>query len=102
MKIVLSVWSLRKWDCERPINQLKLAPGGQMKDLAHELRTACNEAKKGDTVVTIHLFGIEHADALKGLDLKALAARAGISETYGTELRKAVRLADYVRIIGKP
>ena len=73
-----------------------------MKDLADELRVACKAAKKGDIVVTIHLFGIEHAPVLKGLDLKALAARAGISETYGTELRKGVRLADYVAITGKP
>lgn len=73
-----------------------------MQDLADQLRVACQSAKKGDTVVTIHLFGIEHAAALKGLDLKALAARAGISETYGTELRKGVRLADYVTISGKP
>jgi hypothetical protein len=71
-------------------------------DLADELRVACETAKKGDVVVTIHLFGIEHADVLKGLDLRALAARAGISETYGTELRKGVRLADYVEITGKP
>jgi hypothetical protein len=58
--------------------------------------------KKGDIVVTIHLFGIEYAAVLKGLDLNALAARAGISETYGTELRKGIRLADYVKITGKP
>ncbi len=73
-----------------------------MKDIADELRAACKDAKKGDTVVTIHLFGIAHAERLKGHDLKALAARAGISETYGTELRKGVRLAEYVKITGKP
>lgn len=73
-----------------------------MKDIVEGLRAACERAKKGDTVVTIHLFGIEHAERLKGLDLKALAARAGISETYATELRKGVRLADYVKITSKP
>ncbi|QQN75038.1 hypothetical protein [Croceicoccus sp. YJ47] len=73
-----------------------------MSEIADELRNACRSAKKGDTVVTIHLFGIEHAERLKGMDLKALAARAGISETYGTELRKGVRLADYVKITERP
>jgi len=73
-----------------------------MKDLADELRAACGTAKKGDIVVTIHLFGIEHAARLDGMDLKALAARAGISDAYGTELRKGVRLAKYVSITSKP
>jgi len=73
-----------------------------MKDIADELRAACKSAKKGDTVVTIHLFGIEHAPRLRGVNLKALAERAGISDTYGTELRKAVRLADYVEVVRKP
>ena len=73
-----------------------------MKDIADELRGVCEGAGKGNTVVSIHLFGIEHAERLKGLDLKALAARAGISETYATELRKGVRLSDHVKVINKP
>lgn len=73
-----------------------------MNDLANELRNACNAAPKGDRVVTMHLFAIEHAARLRGVNLKELAERAGIGESFGTELRKGVRLADYVQITGKP
>lgn len=73
-----------------------------MNDLVEALNKACAAAAKGDKVVTIHLFGIEHAARLKNLNLSDLAGRAGISEKYGTELRKAVRLSDYVKIVSKP
>jgi hypothetical protein len=71
-----------------------------MNELVDELRAACKAAPKNDRVVTIHLFGIRHAARLKGVNLKLLAERAGISHTYGTELRKGVRLADHVTIRG--
>jgi hypothetical protein len=64
--------------------------------LAHALRDAYAKAPKGDKAVTIHLFGIRHARELDGQNLHKLAERAGISDTYGTELRKGVRLAEYV------
>ena len=67
-----------------------------MKDLVTELKAACANAGPNDRVVTIHLFGIRHEARLKGVNLKDLAERAGISHTYGTELRKGVRLADHV------
>lgn len=73
-----------------------------MNDLVDALSKACATAAKGDKVVTIHLFGIEHAARLKNVNLSDLAGRAGISEKYGTELRKAVRLAEYVKIVAKP
>jgi hypothetical protein len=50
----------------------------------------------------MHLFAIEHAARLRGVNLKELAARAGIGESFGTELRKGIRLAEYVQITGKP
>lgn len=73
-----------------------------MNDLINELQRACDAAPTGDRVVTIHLFAIEHAARLKGVNMRELAARAGIGESFGTELRKGVRLADYVQITGKP
>jgi hypothetical protein len=48
-----------------------------MTDLAADLRQACAGAAKGDKVVTIHLFGIRHAERLKGANLQNLAERAG-------------------------
>ena len=69
-----------------------------MNDLAEKLRNALLAAPKGDRVVTIHLFGIRHAGRLKGVNLKELADRAGIGESFGTELRKGIRLAEFVQI----
>lgn len=73
-----------------------------MNDLVDSLRRTCDSAAKGDRVLTMHLFAIEHADRLRGINLRELASRAGIGESFGTELRKGVRLADYVKIVGKP
>jgi hypothetical protein len=67
-----------------------------MDDLARQLKQACDAAGTNNRVVTIHLFGIRHAARLDGMNLKLLAERAGISGTYGTELRKGVRLASHV------
>ena len=49
-----------------------------MPEIADQLRRATDMAAKGDKVVTIHLFGIQHAERLKGMDLQELAERAGI------------------------
>ena len=73
-----------------------------MSDLATALREFCRSAGQGNKVVAIHLFGIRNAAALDGKDLHDLAERAGIGRSFGTELRKGVRLADYVEIIRTP
>ena len=46
----------------------------------------------------IHLFGIRHADALWEVDLPELVAAAGVPKPYATEIRKGMRLAEYVSI----
>jgi hypothetical protein len=66
--------------------------------LARALRDEYARAPKGDKAVTIHLFGIRHARELEGQNLHKLAERAGLSDSYGTELRKGVRLAEYVTL----
>ena len=67
-----------------------------IEEAAVRLRASYTSASSGDKAVTVHLFGIRHAMALSGLPLKELAARAGLSESYATELRKGVRLAEFV------
>ena len=69
-----------------------------MSDILEELNRAVAAAPKGDKVVTIHLFGIRHARLLDGMNVHDLAERAGIGRSFGTELRKGVRLAEYVSI----
>jgi len=49
-------------------------------------------------VIAIHLFGIRWASQLEGISCKEVAIRAGIHESYGTEIRKGVNLAEYVSI----
>ena len=66
-------------------------------DLAQTLRAAISRAPKGHKAVTIHMFGIDHADELHGIDLYELAREAGESENWGTEIGKGVKLAEYVR-----
>jgi hypothetical protein len=66
-------------------------------DLSKLLHEAWADAPEGDIVVRIHLFGIDHADGLDGVDLKALADAAGIPTSYATEIHKGMRLADYVK-----
>ncbi len=65
-------------------------------DLGARLRDARERAATGDVMVRIHLFGIEHAAELEGVDLKELARSAGIPESFATEIRKGMRLAPYV------
>ena len=66
--------------------------------LATDLRIACERAGEGERVVTIHLFGIERAEDLKGRSLTEIATLAGIPATYGTELSKGVKLSSYVQL----
>jgi len=45
----------------------------------------------------VHLFGVRHADELDGLSLKEVAIRAGLPESYQTEIYNGVKLARYVQ-----
>jgi hypothetical protein len=67
-------------------------------DLADELKRAYSTAPEDEKVVNIHLFAIKFAKEIEGKSCKDIAIRAGISKTYGTELRKGVNLAKYVRL----
>lgn len=71
---------------------------GVPSNLVRLLREARNQAPPGNIVVRIHLFGIQHADDLSGVDLGELVAAAGIPKPYATEIRKGMRLADYVTL----
>lgn len=51
-----------------------------------------------EQALSIHVFAIEFADELVGMNLKELAARASIPTTYATELRKGINLAKYVEL----
>lgn len=69
-----------------------------MADLIEKFSEALRAASKGNRVVTIHLFGIAHAEELRGVNLSEFAERAGAGASFGTELRKGMRLAEFVEL----
>jgi hypothetical protein len=66
--------------------------------LIRELRDACKKASSGDKLATSHHFGICNARELDGLNLQVIAERAVVGRSFGTELRKGVRLIEHVRL----
>ena len=69
----------------------------QIEKLGKLLAEAVAKAPKGDITITIHLFGIRYADEI-GSSANQVATAAGISEKYGTELRKGMKLAKHVTV----
>jgi len=58
-------------------------------------------AEGGGKSIAIHLFGVKHAEDLKHLsvhELEEVAAQPGLSKSYGTELRKMIRLSEFVQV----
>jgi hypothetical protein len=72
---------------------------GAVELLAQQLREAYDAAPDSRKVVSIHLFGITHAEALRSVSKHDVAERAGLSRSYGVELNKAVNLADHVKVV---
>ena len=67
-------------------------------ELTQELRAAANGAPSGGKVLTLNLFGIEFAEHLKDKNLPDLVERAGISRTFSSELRRGMRLSEFVAL----
>lgn len=55
-------------------------------------------ATKSEAATFVHLLGIKYADQIDGMSLPELAARAGISVNYKTEMHKGRKLAKYVTV----
>ena len=69
----------------------------QLDDLARELKNSYSTAAKSQKVVQIHLFGIRHANVLRNVSLPELLARAGMPDSYKTEISKGIRLSEHVQ-----
>ncbi len=52
----------------------------------------------GKAVAAIHLFAIQHADALSRLPIGEVLQQAGLPATYRTEVSKGIKLAEYVQV----
>lgn len=66
-------------------------------DLGKKLAADLAAAGPSDRAVTIHLFGIKYADHI-GSAATQVAIAAGISEKYGTEIRKGMKLSRFVSL----
>ncbi len=67
----------------------------KIEDAARALREMYDDPETGKAV-SIHLFGIRYAEELDGMSIDEVVARAGLPESYRTEVRKGITLARYV------
>lgn len=65
--------------------------------ISDEFKKRYRSAERGMTAVTVHLFGIEFAESLQGHSLKEICQNASVPQSYSTELRKGMRLAEFVK-----
>ena len=71
-------------------------------EAAKILRRAYRRAPEGRQATTVHLFGIKYADELSEVDLNQLIKKAGIRDSYYAEIRKGIRLSEYVNLKDVP
>jgi hypothetical protein len=69
-----------------------------IEDAAKILARMYSTAPDREKAMQVHLFGIKYAEHIDGMPLQELAGRAGIPESYGTEIRKGINLARHVRL----
>lgn len=69
-------------------------------ELSIILNKMVSNAPKGRVTTQYHLFGIEYSIYLKKADFTAddIAEDAGLSRKYGIEIRKGMRLAEFVEL----
>ena len=69
-------------------------------EAARRLREQYDVGKRvGKATTAIHLFAVQHADALSGLPIREVVQQAGIRDSYVTEINKGIRLAEYVQVV---
>ncbi|MCB2085889.1 MAG: hypothetical protein H6920_00620 [Sphingomonadaceae bacterium] len=68
----------------------------QISQLAKILSERVANAGKGERVTQIHLFGIEFADEI-GSAANQVVEASDIDNSYATEVRKGMRLAQFVQ-----
>jgi len=69
-------------------------------ELAAELKRMYDNAVGGELTTAIHLFGIRYADELSNVDININRIAKNIfgKDSYGTEIRKGMRLSKYVKL----
>ena len=69
-----------------------------IEEAAAILRDMYNTAPSRDKAVNIHLFGIMYSAELDSLPISEVVRSAGLPDSYGTEVRKGRKLAEYVTL----
>jgi len=71
-----------------------------IKELSDILLDMYGNASQGGKAVMVHLFGVKYAEQIEscGGTAKDIVKAAGIRDSYSTEIRKGVRLAEYVSV----
>ena len=70
----------------------------RIEEAAELLGNMYENAPVGEQVTSIHVFGIIYADAIRSMSKKELAKRAGLGESFHTEISKGIRLAKHVQL----
>ena len=76
------------------VNLIKITDPTQLGNLSAD---SYQNAKKGEKVTMIHLFGIKHSEELREVGVSEVIKESGIHSTYTTELGKGIKLARYVK-----
>ncbi|MFT4743015.1 MAG: hypothetical protein ACI91Z_000989 [Yoonia sp.] len=64
--------------------------------LIAKLKLAWHQAGEKKVALSIHLFGIDFAHQLKGHRIEDICIGAEVPKSYGTEIRKGIRLSEFV------
>jgi 5-methylcytosine-specific restriction protein B len=68
-------------------------------ELANILKDMYNNAKDGEKVAMIHLFGMEYGDKIKEISsFKEMAQLANIQDSYATEISKGSKISDVSKL----
>lgn len=69
-------------------------------ELSTKLNKMVSSAQKGKITTQYHLFGIIYSEHIREADFTAddIAEDAGLSRKYGIEIRKGMRLSEYVEL----
>ena len=82
----------------RPRGYVRRRIAMTLDEAAETLAREYGAAKRGEMVLSIHLFGIKYADEIGGLSVPGIVRKSGLSDTYVTEVHKGIKLAKHVRL----
>jgi len=65
-------------------------------EIARIFDECCHSAPDGYRATSIHLFGIEFAEDLRGHTIKDICIAANVPASYATEVYKGMKLSEFV------